>query len=1321
MAAAPPPPPVSSTLPPPPPPGALPPASTSAVPAVYPVTVPTTTVPQPSMVSYAPEHARTNRAFGAGAPLTPSIRPTPTRGAESEWRESSFISSFYGDNSVGADAACPGHVAESPTNDVYPRAPQPPRPPPPRPYPPEYAHGAAAVARGPAAPLPSAHAGGSRSPRASFDSSQFSLYSYHSDTSNPPPTAPSNGLSRSTSQTTFPTPYPPRKQSLEHLGTQHPPFESTTAPQAHSRFGSSLLAVDGASLSPQPTILMSPPLDGPPAPLPRNRSIDSNWSRAQSLSATSPSQPTFAPFASGSPSADLSRRPSYATLSPNASLAASDFFRSSGVDVNPGDSAYLDPALLSHLAVYLRDHVSRGPRLKGAIQHEGFTGEDIVSTLATALQARLPPSLGTSLGVVEGKGRNGRTAQDRKVALEIARALQQALFFYEVDWSDAPLKDAAGGGVYTFLQEGGTAAGDFDEDLPTGVVVSLAPCYSPLCGQLQAEGSSTVCYSPSCPNRRGNQLERVGSTLSAHSAAEPIEEADNWQTSVPLSVLEALSKQEIDRQNQIFELIQGEQEYCDDLEYIEQGFARPLREADPPILPPDRLAAFLSAVLLNISEIRDHSRRFLAALRSRQQAAPVVSGVGKIVFTAAVEWSQAYIDYTVQFPMADFVFKDELANNSRLQDLLMDFRKHPSAKRRGFDHYHNRATLRLLRYNLLLSQILKKTADDDAQAVQEREYIAQAIQLITQQGSDADRAIVETKNRVRLKELERDLVMRAGESTDLRLLDDSRRLFMAGKIYRRPEGAGLGDQFQEGYLVVLDNYLVITKAPRPDRDGRMRYVVNRRPVPLDLVQLKTSSFTEPPAMRSSGFHLRSNRSATATQPAVPSSASDPGALVYPFSFFQLGRFDGLVYLYVDSPAVRDEWERQLKAAISLRMQRQAAERVVRLDPLADATFGSASLTVGSLTAPSATSAPSNRFGKPTCSVPLQTADGLWLIIAGCAEGIFIGWRGRPKTMQQVVHLAGITQCAVLPDFSFLLVIANRVLVAYTLEALIPSKATGKVDQASKAPQRLSGQKDVSFFKVGKIGDTDPRTLVIYGKKSGVKESVFKALEPVNHAEKGARGGGGHRFLGLGSSRPEWFRTYKEFFMPSLVTGLYFQRSKLALIGSRGVEIMDLESMRTMTVPDFPPTRHDRALYTLAKRCEDASTLGMFRIADNKFLLVYTDFAFTVGRHGEPTEGPFIEFESKPEQVAYSAPYLFAVSPSVVEIRHVFTGRLVQFIVGSHMYLTYDGSGIPASPVLDARNGSHGAADELAGPVHRRLHLSIREQQYHALYELVVVA
>lgn len=140
----------------------------------------------------------------------------------------------------------------------------------------------------------------------------------------------------------------------------------------------------------------------------------------------------------------------------------------------------------------------------------------------------------------------------------------------------------------------------------------------------------------------------------------------------------------------------------------------------------------------------------------------------------------------------------------------------------------------------------------------------------------------------------------------------------------------------------------------------------------------------------------------------------------------MGRFDGLVHLYVDTAAQRLQWEKKLKEAVSLRVQRQEANRVIRLDPLADTTFGTTS-TIGSLAAGPAQG--TNQFGKPTCSTPLQTIDGLWLIIAGCQEGIFIGWRGRPQSMQQVVHLAGITQCAVLPDFSFLLVVANKVLVA----------------------------------------------------------------------------------------------------------------------------------------------------------------------------------------------------------------------------------------------------------------------------------------------------
>ncbi|GAA5849156.1 hypothetical protein JCM9279_005806 [Rhodotorula babjevae] len=1248
------------------------------------------------------------------------------------------------------------------------------------------------------------------------------------------------------------------------------------------------------------------PSPSPSSTLPSSSSAGSGWGSTSS-------HPTTTATSTSSP--DVSRRPSYATYAtltppvhasaqfPGAGTASSASLRSNSYDTLPyhhdrsvsggaptassswasfpssfpapapppvdawddahlgsggGVSAYLDPSLLSHLAVFLADHVHEHASLSSSSAGPGdaFSGETAISTLVRALPSSTP--------------------RPRQVAQRVAESLLAQLWIHDPHWGAGGDGDwrAGGAGVrdddsqrFVLAREG--PLGD-DIAVPSGVVVEAARCYSPFCERFEREraleggegeraggpsGAGAGCYAYDCPNRKP-ALHRLASTLSTTTAASPSSaafltsispapstatsaavappqpEADNWATSVPSEVRDALDKREIAYQNQVFELVQGEQKYYDDLCLIETAFVEPLRTASPPIIAPaSRLAHFLSTVLLNLSAIRDHSRTLLAALRHRQAEHYLFRGVGALVLDAALEWERDYVAFTIEFPMADFLLKEERDRNPRFAELLADFSRRPEAARRGFDTFHNRATFRGLRYVLLLEQILASSAPDDP----DRPYLEQALDVIRRQGSLANEGIERTKERVRLREYHRDLVKKGGDMPDLELVDERRRLLFAGRVFRRPEASGpaFTDQFAEAHVALFDNYLVVTKPPRAlDRDGsgHAKYQLARRPVPIDLVQLRTTSFSDPPVPRSSGFHLRSTRSTGASvgggsgfasgglppgaaagmagsaaaadggAPLSPvpsttgsfatsmagtggggggggggspspglasgSSAAASDSLLWPISFFQLGRYDGLVHLYVESAALRAQWEAHLHAAVAQRAQYAAANPVVRLDPLADLTFGSTSAVVGSLLSPAAARAdPGTRFGKPTCSTPLRmpaaagsgSVDGhQWLVVAGCAEGIFVGWRaggagsaavagqGRPqqRTMQQVVHLEGITQCAVLPEFSFLLVIANKVLVAYALEALIPSKAGSKLDQASKAPQRLSGQKDVSFFKVGKIGDADPRTLVIYAKKSGVKESVFKALEPVSNAERArGGGGGGHRFLGLGGGRPEWFRTYKEFFMPSLVTGLHFQRSKLALIGSRGVEIMDLESMRTMTVPDFPPSRHDRALYLLAKRCEDAATMGMFRIGDSKFLLAYSEFAIHVGRHGEPIEGPFIEWESKPETIAYCAPYIFAISPTIVEIRNAFSGRLAQFITGTHISLTYDGTAIPSSPSTASASpspsltgsrrssfdpsGTAGGAgageDDLAGPVERRLHLTMKQGAYHILSEVVIVA
>ena len=113
-------------------------------------------------------------------------------------------------------------------------------------------------------------------------------------------------------------------------------------------------------------------------------------------------------------------------------------------------------------------------------------------------------------------------ATDRRYALEIARSLQQSLWFHEVDWDQSLIRDTASK-VYIFPCDDvstplSTRSQDEPDEIPTAVLTSLTGCYSPMCGRSTDEGV-TRCYSVFCPNR-----VEVSSTsspaVSAHTDAE---------------------------------------------------------------------------------------------------------------------------------------------------------------------------------------------------------------------------------------------------------------------------------------------------------------------------------------------------------------------------------------------------------------------------------------------------------------------------------------------------------------------------------------------------------------------------------------------------------------------------------------------------------------------------------------------------------------------------------------------------------------------------------------------------------------------------------
>lgn len=131
--------------------------------------------------------------------------------------------------------------------------------------------------------------------------------------------------------------------------------------------------------------------------------------------------------------------------------------------------------------------------------------------------------------------------------------------------------------------------------------------------------------------------------------------------------------------------------------------------------------------------------------------------------------------------------------------------------------------------------------------------------------------------------------------------------------------------------------------------------------------------------------------------------------------------------------------------------------------------------------------------------------------------------------------------------------------------------------------------------------------------------------------------------------------------------------------------------RTVSVPQATDARHANII----KRCESRKPMGIFRSADNEFLLCYdgellfsmthciasllaafpAEFGLYVDRHGDPNRPlGVIEWEGTAERVAFHPPYVLIFDSRFIEIRHIGQGKLVQIIQGTDIHCTWDGRG-----------------------------------------------
>ena len=94
-------------------------------------------------------------------------------------------------------------------------------------------------------------------------------------------------------------------------------------------------------------------------------------------------------------------------------------------------------------------------------------------------------------------------------------------------------------------------------------------------------------------------------------------------------------------------------------------YIRPLRNAEPPIIPPDRLDQFLTDVFHNHNELHAHHRRLVDTLHDIQREEhPRIRSITAAVYDAVLNFREAYMEYIPNYPIAAYRIDEEVAGNT---------------------------------------------------------------------------------------------------------------------------------------------------------------------------------------------------------------------------------------------------------------------------------------------------------------------------------------------------------------------------------------------------------------------------------------------------------------------------------------------------------------------------------------------------------------------------------------------------------------------------------------------------------------------------------
>jgi len=517
--------------------------------------------------------------------------------------------------------------------------------------------------------------------------------------------------------------------------------------------------------------------------------------------------------------------------------------------------------------------------------------------------------------------------------------------------------------VNSMLQEGALVKEEewvrFSKGTLSGVLFQITGtgCYSPRLHEaelhIQDTDSHGRCYSHHCMRT----LKKVN--LKAQMMA-PQKKIEDWVTfyNVPKEVWESYPKKEVDRQNNLHEIVTTEDAYIGQLDVLRELYRDQLSVMNPPIIPTKRLTKFLSDVFGKVDAVKKVNEDFLLAqLKYRQkEQGPFIAGFSDIFREWIRKAKNAYIDYAAHFPAANYYVRREAERNVHFKAFLNSARDHKLSHRLSWDTYLKAPITRIQRYTLLLATVHKNMPTDS----EEKTNLAQAIEEIKVVALECDNKVGEMNKKADLMELAAKLQLRPEmkKEVELNLEHLGREIIFRGDLQR----PGTRTRFLvDTHAILFDHYFVLAKSfttRDPSRTVKYeRYDVSKLPIPMDLLALESAN--DDPVVKSSVrgvstvTQVQGNASPlvhTGTPTNGPTAVLDSkdDKILYPFKIKHLGK-NGTYILYAFSAQSRKEWcekiiEAKTKHAAALFSQNAEP---FRLRVLADTAFAYSDHTAGS--------------------------------------------------------------------------------------------------------------------------------------------------------------------------------------------------------------------------------------------------------------------------------------------------------------------------------------------------------------------------------------